>query len=140
MNPKYSRTWTALLVPLVLLFAGCLGSSDPASPAPDTTPPSVPVGLSVLAWDTYLQVSWTANAEADLAGYQIIRSTDAGATWDAASTSLLGTNSFQDDKYILVQYRVAAVDNAANESGYSNLIQYRAPTHHPKFPTQPVEP
>ena len=51
-----------------------------------------------------------------------------------------GYELVQDDKYILVQYRVAAVDNAANESGYSNLIQYRAPTHHPKFPTQPVEP
>src|SRR5262245_7769815 len=137
MNPR--RTVAALLVPVALWFAGC-GEGDTITPAPDTTPPSVPTGLSVFAWDTYLEVSWTPNAEADLAGYQIIRSTDSGTTWEPGSGSLLTSNTFQDSKYILVQYRVAAVDNSANESGYSNLIQYRAPTHYPKFPIQPQEP
>lgn len=142
MKSQLGRPWTALLVPCVFVLVGCGETSETIAPpaTPDTTPPSVPTDVTLYDRPDYLEVTWTPNAEVDLDGYQVIRSTDNGATWEPASASTLETNSFQSGKFLVVQYRVSAVDDAANESAYSGPVGYRAPNRDPKIPTAPEEP
>jgi hypothetical protein len=135
MNPQNGRTWAAWILPLALTFAGC-GDSDPASPNQpiDTTPPSVPAAVELFARHDFLEVTWAPNAEADLAGYVVARSLDDGVTWTQVAEAPLTENTFEDGKYPLVQYRVAAVDVASNQSAYSSAVGYRVPNDRPKFP------
>lgn len=133
MTPRNGRAWAALLVPAALLFAGCGDSNNPMTPAPDTTPPAVPVGLQLSSLPNQLQLTWTPNSEPDLAGYRVVQSTDAGVTWNDASTSLLTTATLDTPKGADVQFRVSALDFVGNESAYSSAVGYVAPNHDPKF-------
>ena len=133
MNPQNGRTWAAWILPVALMIAGC-GDSDPMSPNPiDTTPPSVPAAVELSALYDHLEVTWAPNAEADLAGYVVSRSLDDGATWTPVSATPFTENTFEDGKYPLVQYRVAAVDASSNQSAFSSAVGYRAPNDRPKF-------
>lgn len=140
MTPTKSRRWTAWLLPLAVGLAGC--GSDILAPneVVDTTAPSVPVGLGLAASDGILAVTWTPNAEADLAGYVVTRSLDDGVTWTIATTTLLTECEFEEAAPSKVQYRVAAVDVASNQSGFSSSVGYLRPTDRPKFPEDTAGP
>jgi hypothetical protein len=138
----------AWLVPLVFAFAGC-GDSDPLSPPPDspdlpdavdTTPPSVPSGVHVGPLSQRLVVTWSANSDADLAGYRIVRSFDHGVTWWPATSGLLQTTTFQDDFRSQVWYRVAAVDASSNVSAYSGAAVFHEARGPGKLVSRPVTP
>lgn len=84
------------------------------------TAPDQVTGLSASTVnDKALSLSWTANSDADLAGYNIYRSTDSGFSPNAYN--LIGfstTNSFTDDWLnpdTSYYYKVAAVDKKNNE-------------------------
>ncbi|MET0864665.1 MAG: fibronectin type III domain-containing protein, partial [Nakamurella sp.] len=47
--------------------------------APDVTAPVAPAGLIAAAGDSRITLTWTANAEGDIAGYQVYRSAAAGS-------------------------------------------------------------
>ncbi|WP_257463584.1 Ig-like domain-containing protein [Archangium lipolyticum] len=88
-------------------------------------PPAAPSGVKLTAPPVpsnggFLDVSWNANAEADLAGYAVYRSTKAGGPY----TRVTGTQStFHRDDLLNIgttyHYVVAAVDVAGNESSFS---------------------
>ncbi|QRN92919.1 fibronectin type III domain-containing protein [Archangium violaceum] len=88
-------------------------------------PPAAPSGVKLTAPAIpsnggYLDVSWSANTEADLAGYAVYRSTTAGGPYTkVASTS--GTFHRDDPLSIGTPYHyvVVAVDAAGNESPFS---------------------
>ncbi len=96
------------------------GSGGSHSPG-DLTPPAVPTGLQAAAGDRQAVLSWTANTDADLAGYKVYVSQDQGSTWAA------GINVNNVTSYVMQQlvngtaYRIAvtAYDHTGNESARS---------------------
>ncbi|MEW6752887.1 MAG: fibronectin type III domain-containing protein [Candidatus Latescibacterota bacterium] len=94
--------------------------------ARDSTPPSVPAGLLAQAGSQAVQVTWTRNAEADLAGYNVYRRSGVLPAFELVA-SLLREPSFQDrglQNGVRYTYQVTAVDNAspANESPASRAL------------------
>jgi hypothetical protein len=90
----------------------------------DTTPPSVPTGLTPTSGDGSVTLDWTANTETDLAGYNVYQSTD-NTTFTKVNTSLITTNSYSvtgltnDTTYY---FTVSAVDTSGNESAQSTSV------------------
>ncbi len=128
MRHRAPRLATGLLCQaLVSFLVGCGGGDSSPNPSPpppppaDTTPPTVPQGLTATAQSaTQIALSWTASTDAGtgVAGYRVFR--DAGATAIATVTATnytdgslaAGTN---------YSYSVRAFDAAtpANESAAS---------------------
>ena len=88
----------------------------------DTVPPSIPQGLNAQALDGAVKLTWTANTETDLAGYNIYRATVSGGPYIKVNPSLvtshqsLDTNLANNTTYY---YVITSIDIAGNESVYS---------------------
>lgn len=92
-------------------------SATPAASA-DSTAPSVPTGVSVVAFDARNDVEWTASTDAvGVAGYRIRRDGVVLAT--TAATSYADTGLTNGTTY---SYTVAAYDAAGNESAQSAAV------------------
>ena len=97
----------------------------------DTFPPAAPQGVvaAVLAGASsgqyVVDLSWSINVEADLAGYRVYRSKQPGTLGELLNAELLATPAYRDSsaasggKY---WYSVKAVDRAGNESKASEQI------------------
>jgi hypothetical protein len=84
----------------------------------DKTPPQVPSGLDFIVSETGAFVTWSANAESDLAGYHVFRNAM------PVADRLITTNSFFDTDYRAgTAYSVSAVDEFGNESGQSPALR-----------------
>ncbi|MEE9341304.1 MAG: fibronectin type III domain-containing protein, partial [Thermoplasmata archaeon] len=92
----------------------------------DTTPPAAPTGISVSAGDDAgtLEITWSANTEADLAGYDLYRSdTGANNTFSKVNTALMTGTSHTDtglEDNTTYYYMLKAVDDEGLESEYSD--------------------
>ncbi|HLJ88011.1 MAG TPA: hypothetical protein VKZ53_14410 [Candidatus Angelobacter sp.] len=93
--------------------------------ADDVFPPAVPSGLqavfSGIAEEPFVDLTWTANSEADLDGYQVYRHTE-GAPPARITTAPVKPPAFRDTKTEKGKkyfYSVSAVDQRGNESGKS---------------------
>jgi fibronectin type 3 domain-containing protein len=89
----------------------------------DTTPPANPTGLvATVVSSTKVDLDWDDNAEPDLDGYNVYRSTTPGGGY--AQTAELVPASGHSDTGLTAgttyYYVVTAVDTNSNESGYSN--------------------
>jgi chitinase len=60
---------------------GSASSSATVLVAPATMPPATPAGLAPTPLDSSVTLTWNANTEADLAGYQLQYKPTAGSTW-----------------------------------------------------------
>ncbi len=95
----------------------------------DITPPAPPAGVSALAREDAVEVSWSPSAEADLAGYRIYRAEEGGqparvAEAPATETSWRDTAAGQGaPRY----YAVSAYDKAGNESPPSAPVEAHRP-------------
>ena len=102
--------------------------SDPSDPtvvtATDTFPPASPQDVvaavtSPTDGSTEVDLSWSINSEADLAGYRVYRSEQEGDSGQLLTPELLLSPAYRDTSVRLEQhywYRVTAVDRAGNES------------------------
>ncbi|MGX5201822.1 endonuclease [Aliikangiella sp. IMCC44632] len=107
---------------VVCVFANdCSGLGDGTG---DTTPPSAPTALVATGGVAEVSLNWTANNEADLAGYHVYRS-DAGQnnfmrlTPSAVTvTSYLDTGLEANTSY---DYQITALDTSANQSTPSDI-------------------
>jgi len=106
----------------------------------DTFPPAAPQGLVVVlipaqgAAPAYLDLSWSINAENDIAGYNIYRSEQEGAAGQKQNPELLRTPAFRDMNTIPGQryfYTVTAVDRVGNESPASVAASGEVPVESP---------
>ncbi len=91
----------------------------------DTTPPAPPTGLVATLGDTIVDLNWSANAEPDVAGYNVYRSETSGGPYTKINTELITGTSYQDTTVvvgILYYYVITACDNAGNESSYSQEV------------------
>ncbi|MDE0960391.1 MAG: endonuclease [Planctomycetota bacterium] len=87
-------------------------------PTSDTTPPSIPNGISAVAGECQVTVDWADNSESDLSGYFVYRSTVAvgpftlltttGAVSNLIDTAVAGATQYH--------YQVTAIDVSGNES------------------------
>jgi hypothetical protein len=88
--------------------------------AADTTAPSTPAGVDGTAGSQTTSLTWTANTEADLAGYTLYRRRGEAAFTPIAT--LLAQPSYTDrglTNDTAYDYRVSAVDRSGNESAPS---------------------
>lgn len=91
------------------------------TPAPDSTPPAAPSGLTAMISGGDAILSWDANTEPDIASYTISRSTDAVSF---SPTDVIGTVehpiiTFTDKSIpweVTYYYMVSAVDDSGNVS------------------------
>jgi len=107
--------------------ASPVSSEVSASPIGDTTPPTAPTGLSAMASNTTVSLSWAANTETDLAGYNIYRSTTPGVplTSPINGGTLVSGTTYTDTGRAngqIYYYVITAVDTGGNQSGASNEV------------------
>jgi len=96
--------------------------SNPASATPTDVPPAAPTGLAAAPSDSQVTLNWDDNTESDLAGYNVYRSTTAGGPYTKIA-ALPTTSDYTDSDLVngtTYYYVVTSVDQAANESGFSN--------------------
>ena len=91
------------------------------------TPPAAPTGLSATPGNTTVALSWTANGEGDLAGYNIYRSTTSPVALTSpinGGTLVTGTtyNDTGRTNGQIYYYVITAVDTGALQSGASNEV------------------
>lgn len=94
------------------------------SAATDATPPAAPANVAATPGDTRVTLTWSANTEPDLAGYDVYRGTslpvDTGGTPRNAAT--LTTNGFTDTSVVnggTYYYVVTAKDASGNRAAAS---------------------
>ncbi len=104
-----------------------LNSSEASATPQDTTAPSSPTGLGATAGSASVSLDWNNNAEGDLDGYNVYRSTISGSGYTKLNGSLVATSDYTDNTAVngtTYYYVVTAVDTSANES--SNSIEVSA--------------
>jgi hypothetical protein len=109
-------------------------NSNQAAIAPrDTFRPKAPDGVQVGPAPGRLSVFWAANAERDVAGYNLFRSTDSTlppGSWTKLNRSLLDRTTYQDDSVqagVKYFYYLTAVDTSGNESLPSDVASETVP-------------
>jgi Ca-dependent carbohydrate-binding module xylan-binding/Lysyl oxidase/Fibronectin type III domain len=96
------------------------------STSTDATPPAPPTGVTATAGTGTVSLSWSANTEPDLAGYNVYRSTASGGPYTKVNASLLTTRSYSDSGLTngtTYYYVVKAVDTTGNVSNPSSQVQ-----------------
>jgi aryl-phospho-beta-D-glucosidase BglC (GH1 family) len=99
------------------------GTALPPPNGGDLTPPAAPTGLSAILSIINTNLNWNDNTEADLAGYNVYRSTTSGGSYTKLNGSLIVDSQYTDYSTTSDQtcyYVVKAVDTSWNESGASN--------------------
>jgi len=92
----------------------------------DTTAPAAPLGVSAVPQGNgTVRLAWTANAEADLQGYAVYRSTD-GSAYTRLNGSLTTSTQYTDANVPSgineAWYQVSAQDVSGNESARSSAV------------------
>lgn len=108
-GPGFSRQ----LIPDTSLYRGSL----------DTVAPATPKSPCAIAASGVVTLDWEDNSEADLAGYNLYRSTTTGGGSSKLNSELLIRSSYTDSSIIngtTYYYRVTAVDTSLNESAKSS--------------------
>jgi len=91
----------------------------------DTTAPAPPLGLRAQAGDGQVALAWSANAEVDLAGYSVYRSTDVGGPFAQLTAATLSQADYLDTAVSngsTYFYVVKAEDRSANVSAPSSVV------------------
>ena len=90
--------------------------------------PQSPVDVEATAQEGFVRLEWTANSEADLAGYTIFRAESSGGTYNTIAQNVTST-SFIDNTVLAgvdYYYVIKAVDKSLNKSAYSDEVSTAA--------------
>ncbi len=116
-------------VRVVSVSGNTRAESEPSATAKitpkDIFPPAVPRRLTAIYTAGAVDLLWTANTDADLAGYNVYRSANGGGSV-RINTKLLPTPIFHDTSVSRnenYEYAVTAVDLSGNESGKSKPVK-----------------
>ena len=102
-------------------YLAWVGLPDPGDD-PDPAP-AAPTGLTATAGDSTVDLSWTANTESDLAGYNVYRAETSGGPYTQVNGSPVASAQYTDSAVTngtTYYYVVRAVDGAGQESLDSN--------------------
>lgn len=128
---EFGKTYVYLIRSVTIADGGPIESDDsaPAVVTPrDTFPPAAPqnVVAAVLPGENdsrIVELSWSINVEADLAGYRVYRSEKPGERGQLLQAELLASPAYRDSAVQTGHrywYTVTAVDRTGNESGPSD--------------------
>jgi len=95
-----------------------------AMPFDDITPPETPTGLSIESGYDRAYLSWSANTEPDLAGYNVYKALSVGGPFVLTQT-LARVTSWVDagvTNGVTYFYRITAEDVPGNESSVSTVV------------------
>jgi len=135
----YGKTYAYIVRSLILAQGSPVESSDSAAAIltpKDTFPPEAPQTLvaAVVPGTTtgayVVELSWSINVEADMAGYRVYRSETEGSRGQLLTSELLPTSTHRDTSVREGQrywYTVTAVDRAGNESADSLAVAVEIP-------------
>jgi fibronectin type 3 domain-containing protein len=109
-----------------------LNSNEVSANPKDTYPPAAPVSPTVAPAPGRLSIFFPQNLEADVAGYNIYRSTDPNLPkpWTKLNDDLLTRTTYQDQKVESGRryyYYLTAVDTSGNVSAPSEVFSETAP-------------
>ncbi len=93
---------------------------------PLRTPPSPPKKLAGKAGDGTVSLSWAANTETDLVGYNVYRSLSAGGGYvklTSAPLAILSYTDYMATNGTTYYYTVSAVDKDGDESSYAFKVK-----------------
>lgn len=85
----------------------------------DIIPPAAPTGQWALTSSGSVWLDWDDNTEADLAGYNVCRTTVSGGSYTQLNGALLTDSNFTDNTVVngtVYHYRISAVDTAFNQA------------------------
>jgi endonuclease I/subtilisin-like proprotein convertase family protein len=91
----------------------------------DTTPPATPTGFSPVGGNANVALSWSANSDSDLLGYNVYRGTSTSGPYTKANSSIVTATSYADSglaSETTYYYTLKAVDTSYNESAASNEV------------------
>jgi hypothetical protein len=90
----------------------------------DTFAPATPAGLVSVGSEGAVSLIWTANTEADLAGYLVLRAVAPETEFRAITPLPIRDTNFRDTvaSGSTVSYAIQAIDKAGNRSGPSATI------------------
>ena len=124
---KKLSCWMASAV-IAITLGGCGAAKTPVSPSAviDSAPPQAPVGLAQAVNASEVRVlTWTANPEADLGGYQVYQYLPDPSRDNAyvlVATVSAATHEWPlptDVGVVITWVRMRALDQAGNRSGES---------------------
>ena len=108
----------------------------------DSIPPAIPTGLTANT-DTsgIVQLKWTANADEDIFGYRVFRANHIKEEFSQITIETTLLNSYVDTISLKtltkeVYYKVVAIDQRQNKSGFSEILKLERPDVVP--PAAPV--
>ena len=90
-----------------------------SEPTDDTVPPAAPTALLATPGDGRAALDWDDSPEADLAGYNVLRSTTSSGPYTRINPSPVAASAFTDvglANGIAYHYVLTAVDHSGNES------------------------
>lgn len=85
----------------------------------DTTPPATPIGLKATPYNAAVTLTWDANKEGDLAGYNVYVDGQKVNTSVIKNTKYTIKGLNNDQQY---EFHITAVDTSDNESTTSNTV------------------
>jgi hypothetical protein len=143
MQFEFGKTYVYVVRAVATSEGNPLESSDSdpliLNPA-DTFPPATPQGLVAAVLGSpdgasaEVDLSWSINAEPDLAGYRVYRSEQESDKGKLVTPDLLPSPAYRDTSVALGHsywYRVSAVDRSGNESAPSPPVAADVAQHFP---------
>lgn len=107
----------------IAAWRGTEESSQTTASTASTTAPAPPRGLRAVGGNsTFVSLTWNANTESNLIGYNLYGSTSSNGTFARINTSLLSASAYSDSapvRGVFYYYRVAAVDSTGAEGAMS---------------------
>jgi hypothetical protein len=118
------------LAVLSMFVGACGDDSGQSTPVIDTVAPNPPVGFQLEDDGSAIKITWESNAEADLAGYNLYKSSSENGPFGVVNSQALLCPWYFDEMLpgAMTFYKVTAVDESGNESAYSQVIGFYSRT------------
>jgi fibronectin type 3 domain-containing protein len=138
---RNSKHLFVVIAALVVFVGACGQEGGGGQPSVDTVPPVPPVGVQVQAQDDLAAIRWDDNAEIDLAGYRLYKSSFEDGPFGIVSSNLVYCPWFYDEVLPMqtAYYKVTAVDENGNESAFSQIVGIYYNTDKKMQPEAPSE-
>jgi fibronectin type 3 domain-containing protein len=113
---------------------GQVSSAATVSATRPATAPTAPTGLTAVASVKSITLSWNANGESNLAGYEVLRATSANGPYTQVNAGVQRGTTFVDTTApagVVSYYKVVAVNQSSMASSATTISSQRLPAKTP---------